>query len=43
MIQQSFWKSVSWEIEAPVHKILRMFTLAFFKGKNAKNKVNTHS
>ena len=42
MIQQSHsWKSYLMEIEAPVHKNLSMFTVAFFKGKNTKNKVNS--
>lgn len=31
------------EIEAPVHKNLSMFTKAFLKGKNAKNRVNAQS
>lgn len=30
------------EIEAPVHKNLSMFTVAFLKGTNSKNRVNAH-
>lgn len=44
MIQQSLFEICLVEIEAPVHKNLTyVYSIAFFMGKNAKNKVNTHS